>query len=115
MTVRFYMDVHVPRAVVVALRLRDIDILTAQQDGTATWDDAQLLNRASALNRVLVTQDSDLLREGAQLQMEGQPFAGIIYAHQRLVSIGQFIDSLTLIAYATSTQEWANRIAYLPL
>jgi predicted nuclease of predicted toxin-antitoxin system len=62
------MDVHIPRAVSTALRLRGIDVLTAQQDGAERWEDDALLMRATALERILVTQDDDLLREGAKLQ-----------------------------------------------
>ena len=37
MGVKLYMDVHVRRAVTQGLRLRQVDVLTAQEDGTATW------------------------------------------------------------------------------
>ena len=39
------MDVHVPRAVTTALRLRSIDVLTAQEDGAAQLDDDRLLTK----------------------------------------------------------------------
>src|SRR5207302_1334872 len=32
-SIRFYMDVHVPRAITEGLRLRGIDVVTAQEDG----------------------------------------------------------------------------------
>jgi len=58
--------VHGPtRVVTVALRLREIDVLTAQEDGSTELDDGRLLNHAAELGRVLVSQDEDLLREGA--------------------------------------------------
>ena len=59
------MDVHVRRAVTAALRLRSIDVLTAQEDGSAELADDVLLKRATELGRILVSQDEDLLREGA--------------------------------------------------
>jgi hypothetical protein len=43
------MDVHVPRAVTTELRLRSIDVLTAQEDGAAQMDDRALLKRATDL------------------------------------------------------------------
>ena len=57
------MDVHVRRAVTVALRLREVDVLTAQEDGSQRLADPELLDRATALDRVLFSQDRDLLRE----------------------------------------------------
>jgi hypothetical protein len=60
------MDVHVPRPVTRSLRRREVDVLTAQEDGTAQWEDPDLLDRAGALARVLFSQDADLLAEAAK-------------------------------------------------
>jgi predicted nuclease of predicted toxin-antitoxin system len=109
------MDVHVRRAVTAALRLRSIDVLTAQEDGAAKLDDELLLERATELGRVLVSQDEDLLREAAKRLSEHKDFSGIIYAHQLRITIGQMVEDLELIAGATSRDEWWGRIEYLPL
>jgi len=109
------MDAHVPRSVTTALRLRGIDVVTAQQDGADTLGDDKLLMRASFLGRILVSQDDDLLREGTRLQREGIQFAGIICAHQRLVGIGQMVEDLSVIANAATAPVWMGRIAYQPL
>ena len=109
------MDVHVRRAVTTALRLRSIDVLTAQEDGSAELADDVLLKRATELGRVLVSQDEDLLREGARWLSERKDFSGIIYAHQLRITIGQMVEDLELIANATSQNEWWGRIEYLPL
>jgi predicted nuclease of predicted toxin-antitoxin system len=109
------MDVHVRRAVTSALRLRSIDVLTAQEDGAAELDDDRLLERATELGRVLVSQDEDLLREGARRQREHKAFSGIVYAHQLRITIGQMVEDLELVATATSKEEWSGKIEYLPL
>ena len=80
MSIKLYMDVHARRAITVQLRLRGVDILTAQEDDAARLPDPQLLDRALELDRVLFTQDADLLREATLRQREGQGFAGVIYA-----------------------------------
>ena len=102
--VKFYMDVHVPRAVT-----------TAQQDGSGALSDNVLLLRAAFLGCIMVSQDDDMLREGARFQHEGIEFPGVVYAHQMAVSIGQMVEDLTLIAKSTEASEWFNRIVYLPL
>ena len=115
MNLAFYMDVHIPRAVTDGLRLRGIDVVTAQEDGSATFDDAQLVSRVTVLERVLVSQDTDMLREGAMLLRAGRQFSGIIYASQLRVTLGEMIGDLELLAKATTPAEWVGRIEYLPL
>jgi hypothetical protein len=114
-SVSFYTDAHIPRAVTSALRLRSVDVLTAQEDGAAELDDHRLLQRATALGRVLVSQDEDLLREGARWLRERQEFSGIVYAHQLRITIGQLVGGLDLIARTTTPEEWRGKIEHLPL
>jgi len=95
---KFYMDHHVPRAITTGLRLRQIDVLTAYEDQKHAISDAELLNRATNLGRVLFTQDDDLLVEATQRQRTGITFSGVIYAHQKAVTIGQCVQDLEMIA-----------------
>lgn len=81
------MDVHVPRPITRGLRRHGVEVLTAQEDGTARWEDADLLNRATLLDRVLFSQDEDLLIEAANRQRDRVPFNGLIYAPQLALSI----------------------------
>ena len=97
MTVKLYMDVHVRWAITDGLRRRGVDVLTAQEDGGATLADPLLLDQATSLGRVLSSQDKDLLREATQRQRNNIPFAGVIYAHQLRITIGQAIHDLELI------------------
>ncbi len=60
------MDVHVPFAITAELRLRGVDVLTAQKDNTHLLNDSQLLSRATALGRLFVSQDTDLLKIACQ-------------------------------------------------
>ena len=115
MAVALYMDVHIPRAITLALRLRDVDILTSQEDDTATLDDPLLLDRATSLNRVLFSADADLLAEAHSRQEQGIYFAGVIYAHFMRVSIGDCVNDLELIGKAGDFQDFENKVIYLPL
>jgi hypothetical protein len=63
----------------------------------------------------LFTQDKGLLREATQRQRRGEAFSGVIYGHQLLVTIGQCIRDLELIALAGEPADVANRVEYLPL
>lgn len=115
MSLRLYMDVHVPHVMTRELRVRAVDVMTAQEDGASEQDDSQLLDRASAMGRVLVTQDTDFLKEAAYRQERSQYFLGIIYAPQLHVTVRQAVSDLELIAGASKPEEWISRVEYLPL
>lgn len=88
MAIAFYMDQHVPRPIIVGLRLCGVDVITAYEDSAGELDDLELLDRASELGRVLFTLEDDLLAEAARRQREGTTLHGVIYAHQLRGSIG---------------------------
>ncbi|HKV42064.1 MAG TPA: DUF5615 family PIN-like protein [Blastocatellia bacterium] len=115
MSVGLYMDVHVRRVVSNELRVRGVDVLTAQEDGTLMLPDPELLDRATALGRVLFTQDADLLEEAVRRQRAGKSFAGVIYAHQMRVTVGDCIAELELIAKVYEPDNLSDRVECLPL
>ncbi len=113
--VSLYMDVHVKESITRGLRRRGVDVLTAQEDSTAMLDDALLLDRAAALNRLVFTQDDDFLAEAHRRQTQGEPFAGVAYTHQLNASISRCIDDLEIIAFAGNPEDYAGQVIYLPL
>ena len=113
--IAFYLDAHIPRAIALGLRMRGIDVLTAQEDGAAMFSDAELLDRATTLGRVLFTFDDDLLAEAAKRQRLGQLFSGVVYAHPLRVTIGQCIHDLELVAKAGEPEDLRNQVLFLPL
>jgi hypothetical protein len=64
---------------------------------------------------VLFTHDADLLAEATRRQRERVPFAGVIYAQQLEVTLGQCVRDLALIAGAADSEELAGRVQFLPL
>ena len=115
MAVKLYMNQHVPKAITVGLRLRGVDVVTAFEDQSHELDDAALLDRANQLERVLFSQDDDLLAEAAKRQKTGEMFRGVIYAHPLRVTIGACVEDLELIAKACDPDELKNQVIYLPL
>ena len=109
------MDVHVPVPITRALLRRGADVKTAQEDDTTELEDDELLDRATALNRALFSRDEDLLAEATARQRAGRFFAGVIYAHQLRVTIGQCINDLEIIAKAGNPADLQNRVEHLPL
>lgn len=115
MSLAFYMDHHVPKAIINGLRLRGVDVLTAYEDGANEYEDDDLLDRATELQRVLFTQDDDLLSKAAKRIQKGVPFYGVIYAHQLRVSIGVCVNDLVIIAQAGESEDIIGRVQFLPL
>lgn len=115
MALKMYLDHHVPRAITNGLRTRNIDVLTAFEDGFDRADDPALLDRATALGRVLFSQDDDLLTEATHRQTEGIPFFGVVFGHQLNVTIGQCVRNLEVIARVGTEDDVQNQIIFLPL
>ena len=99
MSLTLYMDVHVRRAVTAGLRLHGVDVLTAQEDDAAQLPD----------------DDRDLLEEATRRQRAQIHFAGVIYAHQIRVTVGQCIDDLELLAKAAEPADLVDQVEHLPL
>jgi hypothetical protein len=115
MAVALYMDVHIPKAITVGLRLRDVNIITAQEDKADNLSDSALLDRATSLQRALFTFDDDLLAEAAQRQQKGITFSGVIYAHPLQVSIGNCVRDLEMIVKVGKSEDLINQVIFLPL
>ncbi len=89
-------------------------MVTAEEDGAARFDDDLLLERATFLGRVLFSQDEDLLALAHQWQQAGREFAGLAYAHQLNITIGQAIRDLDHLAKVLDAGDMRNRVKYLP-
>jgi Domain of unknown function (DUF5615) len=115
MTVTFYMDVHVHAAVTEQLRRRAVDVLTAQDDGSAALRDDRLLTRSTTLGRVVFTYDIRFKALAEDWQRQAKPFAGLVWGHPMRLTIGQMVLDLELIAKATEPAEWQGVVEQLPL
>ncbi len=115
MSIAFYMDENVHRGITDGLRIRDVDVLTVQEDGRTGCRDPVRLDRATELERVLFSQDDDFLAEATRRQQEKINFSGVVYAHKLRVSVGNCVRDLEIIAKAAYAEELANCVQYLPL
>ena len=98
MSLGLYMDVQVPRPITRGVRRRGVDVLTAQEDGTARASDPDLLRRARELGRLMFSQDEDLIVEAVRCQRAGEPFATLVFARQLDLSIGRCVADLEALA-----------------
>ncbi len=115
MPLALYMNEHVPNPITVGLRVRLVDVLTAQEDGRRNTADVVLLDRAKSLGRVMVSFDADMLREGTRRQHTAESFPGLMFVHPTRISIGECIRDLEIVAKASEPADLENQIIYLPL
>jgi predicted nuclease of predicted toxin-antitoxin system len=111
----YYMDHQVRAEITHGLRHRDVDVLTAFDDGRSDFEDADLLDRAGVLERVFVSQDHDLLRIAQQRQHSGQPFFGIAFLEQERIHIGRAVEYLELMAHVMSEAEVHSHVEFVPM
>jgi hypothetical protein len=109
------MDHHIPAALTAGLRARGVDIITAAEDGSQELADPNLLDRATALGRVLVSQDEDLIVEASRRMQTGQRFAGLIWGAHLSYTLRRTIDDLEMFSAVYDPEDIENQIEYLPL
>lgn len=115
MTLPLYFDQHAPGPVASGLRRRGIDVVTAEQDGHKGIADELILERATSLGRILVTNDSDFLAIAARWRRSGRHFAGLVYYADQNLPHGKLIEDLVLITEVYTADEIIDQIEYLPL
>lgn len=115
MRCRLYFDHNVQQGVAEALKRLGVDVITAKEDGTALLPDEQLLARASALGRVLVTNDKDFTVIADRWRRTSRPFSGVAYMIRQDIPYAALIEDLHLIAATYTPEEMVNRVEYLPL
>lgn len=109
------MDENVHGSITSGLRQRGIDVLTVQEDNRSGIPDSEVFDRAIEFNRILFSQDDDLLAEANQKQKLGTSFPGVTFARQTKVSIGTCIRDLELVSTLGRANEFENRVLFLPL
>src|SRR5262249_53207978 len=72
--IRWNVDIAVP--VVHFLRRHSVDVLSAREEGWGTLTDSQILARAHAMGRFVLTHDADF---GTLAVHRGEPIIGILY------------------------------------
>lgn len=111
--VTFYADENFDGKISNALKRLDVDVLTIQEDGrSGLAPDSLVMDRATELNRVLLTHDKDLLIEANRRNKEEIHFSGVVFMAQDDGRRGYYIDELEIIAKASESEEYANQVEY---
>lgn len=107
--IRFYLDENIAPTVAEQLRQHDIDIITVRDLGQLGDSDVNHLHRASDMNRVLCTQDTDFLR----LATEWMNHAGIMFISHRKASVGDIVRGLRLLHNENNAEQMQGQVHFL--
>jgi predicted nuclease of predicted toxin-antitoxin system len=107
--IKFHLDENVSNAIALGLKRRGIDATTTNEVGLMGASDEEQIEFALIQGRVIFTQDDDFLR----LHHAGITHAGIAYCRQRSRSIGEIINTLTLIWEWVESEEIKNKVEFI--
>lgn len=114
---RMLSDEDLPGAIIRGIRQRhpDLDVVRAQEVGLMLTDDPDILEWAAREGRQLITRDrKTMTRHAYDRVAAGLPMPGVFVIPEHM-PIGQAIKELELIALASESDEWKDRIEFLPL
>jgi hypothetical protein len=103
------LDENLSPRIAEQLHRRGIDMVTVQELGLRGDTDENHLVRATQLERVLVTSDTDFLR----MASAGIEHAGIVFGVQEDHNIGDWVTKLELICFVYTPEDMVNHVEYL--
>ncbi len=103
--VKYYLDENLSPEILKQLRSQGIDVIR----GPLRAQDQRHLQNATAMGRVVCTEDRDFLK----LAAAGIEHAGIIRGRQRWHSIGDWVKYLRLVHGTYDAGEMRNTVSFV--
>jgi hypothetical protein len=110
-----YADVHVPLALVNALRKKGYDVLCVSEDDRRMEPDEALLMRACALGRFMLTLDLDFELIGRRWQSEGRHFPAVMRITDDQRSPQFLADEIEIYLVCGHPHETRSQVRHIPL
>jgi predicted nuclease of predicted toxin-antitoxin system len=107
--IKFHLDENVSNAIANGLRIRGIDVTTTSEVGLISASDQEQVAFALMEQRVIFTQDDDFLR----LHQAGVSHSGITYCRQKSRTIGEIINTLTLIWEWVEPEDIKGKVEFI--
>jgi hypothetical protein len=113
---RFQADADFNQKIVAGLKRREpaVDFQDAHAGEVIGVPDPEVLAKAAVAGRVLVSHDRKTMVAHFVRFVERQMSPGLILVPQDL-DIGSAIEDLLVVWAASETEDWLNRVEFLPL
>jgi hypothetical protein len=114
---RMLSDEDVPGDIIRGSRQRQpsLDIVRAQEVGLMHTPDPDILEWAAREGRQLITRDRTTMTPHAYERVaHGLPMPGVFVIPEEM-SVGPAVKELELIALASESDDWRDRVIFLPL
>jgi hypothetical protein len=110
---KIYADENVNFAIVQGLQVRGVTAWASKEVGLQGKSDQQQLTYAAEKKVVFFTHDDDILTLANQWLQEGKEHWGIIYVHQKRLSIGECIRRLVDYTIILEAEDMKNCVEFL--
>jgi hypothetical protein len=116
MTVRFRADADLNQTILLAVLRREpgIDFQSASAGELPALSDPEVLAKAAQEKRVLITHDKRTMPKHFAEFIAQQVSAGVLIVPQ-WIPVAAVADDILLIHAATDSDEWLNRLFFLPI
>jgi len=111
--IALYSDESVDHRVVQGLRRRGVDVLSAADEGLLGASDEDQIRHAVDSSRILLTSDVDHLVLARRWSEEGKPHRGIVFLHQRRLTVGRAIFGIDALVRAVPDDAFANTVRFV--
>jgi Domain of unknown function (DUF5615) len=113
---RFQADADLNHKIVAGLKRREaaVDIQDARVGGVIGVRDPEVLAKAAESGRILISHDRKTMVAHFVRFIESRSSPGLIVVPQDL-DIGSAIEDLLVVWAGSESEEWLDRVGYLPL
>lgn len=117
MSPRFLADENIDPDLVLGLRRvgDDIDIVRVQDVDLRTQDDPTILDWCARESRILLTHDISTMPDFAHERVAAGLVMPGVFIIRTGLPMARAIDDIATMAGASDSDEWKNRVVYLPL
>jgi len=97
------------------LRLPELDLVRAQDEGMSRTEDPDVLSWAATQDRVVLTHDVQTMVGFAYERVARRlPMPGAFVVHQNS-PIGAAIEEILMLVLCSFDREWDNQVVFIPL